>query len=112
MTSVTVGRHTSQMLGTQRVGSSGVAAKKRVASTPKASVTPTRAGSSELGEHPGAQDRPQSWQGADDLGVRVLLKTVGQLEDRVQLRSTIVTSQLPGALWHEALGEPSVADVI
>jgi len=34
------------------------------------------------------------------------------IEDRVQLRSTIVTSQLPVALWHEALGEPTVADGI
>ena len=28
----------------------------------------------ELAQHPGAEDRPESWQGADDLGVRVLLK--------------------------------------
>jgi len=34
------------------------------------------------------------------------------IEDRVQLRSTIVTSQLPIAMWHEALGEPTVADGI
>jgi DNA replication protein DnaC len=34
------------------------------------------------------------------------------IEDRVQLRSTIVTSQLPVAHWHEALGEPTVADGI
>src|SRR5262249_10883924 len=34
------------------------------------------------------------------------------IEDRVQLRATIVTSQLPVALWHEALGEPTVADGI
>jgi len=34
------------------------------------------------------------------------------IEDRVHLRSTIVTSQLPVALWHEALGEPTVADGI
>lgn len=34
------------------------------------------------------------------------------IEDRVQLRSTIVTSQLPVGLWHEALGEPTVADGI
>lgn len=32
------------------------------------------------------------------------------IEDRVGLRSTIVTSQLPVAMWHEALGEPTVAD--
>ena len=34
------------------------------------------------------------------------------IEDRVGLRSTIVTSQLPIAMWHEALGEPTVADGI
>jgi DNA replication protein DnaC len=34
------------------------------------------------------------------------------IEDRVQRRSTIVTSQLPVAMWHEALGEPTVADGI
>jgi len=34
------------------------------------------------------------------------------IEDRVALKSTIVTSQLPVALWHEALGEPTVADGI
>ena len=32
------------------------------------------------------------------------------IEDRVQRRSTIVTSQLPVAMWHEALGEPTIAD--
>jgi len=31
------------------------------------------------------------------------------IEDRVGLRSTIVTSQLPVAMWHEALGGPTVA---
>jgi DNA replication protein DnaC len=34
------------------------------------------------------------------------------IEDRVGLRSTIVTSQLPVNMWHEALGEPTVADGI
>lgn len=34
------------------------------------------------------------------------------IEDRVGMRSTIVTSQLPVAMWHEALGEPTVADGI
>jgi len=53
----------------------------------------------------------------DDLALTPL--THGQaaeflevIEDRAQLRSTIVTSQLPVAMWHEALGEPSVADAI
>jgi DNA replication protein DnaC len=34
------------------------------------------------------------------------------IEDRVGLRSSIVTSQLPVAMWHDALGEPTVADGI
>jgi len=34
------------------------------------------------------------------------------IEDRAGLRSTIVTSQLPVALWHEGFGEPTVADAI
>jgi DNA replication protein DnaC len=34
------------------------------------------------------------------------------IEDRVGLRSTIVTSQLPVTMWHEALGEPTIADGI
>ncbi|MCC7390192.1 MAG: IS21-like element helper ATPase IstB [Phycisphaerales bacterium] len=34
------------------------------------------------------------------------------IEDRAGVRSTIVTSQLPVALWHEGLGEPTVADAI
>lgn len=34
------------------------------------------------------------------------------VEDRSQLRSTIVTSQLPLAHWHEVLGDPTVADAI
>jgi len=31
-------------------------------------------------------------------------------EDRYQTRSTILTSQLPVARWHEQIGDPSVAD--
>jgi DNA replication protein DnaC len=34
------------------------------------------------------------------------------IEDRSGLRSTIVTSQLPVARWHEALGDPTLADAI
>jgi DNA replication protein DnaC len=32
------------------------------------------------------------------------------IEDRARLRSTIVTSQLPVARWHEAVGDPTIAD--
>jgi DNA replication protein DnaC len=35
-----------------------------------------------------------------------------RIEDRAGLRSTIVTSQLPIALWHENLGEATIADAI
>ncbi len=34
------------------------------------------------------------------------------IEDRAQRRSTIVTSQLPVAQWHDSLGEATVADAI
>jgi DNA replication protein DnaC len=34
------------------------------------------------------------------------------LEDRYASRSTIMTSQLPTAKWHDYLGEPTVADAI
>ena len=42
-------------------------------------------------------------QGADLLEV---------IEDRAQLRSTILTSQLPIADWHEGLGDPTIADAV
>ncbi len=34
------------------------------------------------------------------------------LEDRHELRSTMVTSQLPVANWHDAIGQPTLADAI
>ena len=34
------------------------------------------------------------------------------LEDRYDKRSTIVTSQLPVQAWHEAIGDPTLADAI
>jgi DNA replication protein DnaC len=34
------------------------------------------------------------------------------VEDRTQQRSTILTSQLPIANWHEALGDPTIADAV
>lgn len=53
----------------------------------------------------------------DDLGLTPLSASqAGDLleivEDRVDRRSTIVTSQLPIGHWHEALGEPTIADAI
>jgi DNA replication protein DnaC len=38
--------------------------------------------------------------------------TLEVIEDRAGLRSTILTSQLPVGTWHEALGEPTLADVL
>ncbi len=53
----------------------------------------------------------------DDLGVAPL--SVEQLRDlleiideRYQKRSTLITSQMPVAKWHEALGDPTMADAI
>ena len=53
----------------------------------------------------------------DDLALRPLTPEQAAdllevIEDRHQLRSTIVTSQLPVSDWHDALGEPTVADAI
>jgi hypothetical protein len=33
-------------------------------------------------------------------------------EDRYQMRSTILTSQLPVSRWHEQIGDPTLADGI
>jgi DNA replication protein DnaC len=53
----------------------------------------------------------------DDLGLQPIpparaADLLEVIEDRAGLRSTIVTSQLPVGHWHEALGEPTVADAI
>jgi DNA replication protein DnaC len=34
------------------------------------------------------------------------------LDERYRKRSTLVTSQLPAAHWHDALGDPTLADAI
>ena len=34
------------------------------------------------------------------------------LEDRIQKRSTIATSQLPVAHWHDTMANPTIADAI
>jgi len=44
-----------------------------------------------------------------EQGRRDLLEVI---EDRHQLRSTIITSQLPVESWHATLGEPTIADAI
>jgi DNA replication protein DnaC len=53
----------------------------------------------------------------DDFGLQPLTDAQAAdllevIEDRAGRRSTIVTSQLPIAHWHEGLGEPTVADAI
>jgi DNA replication protein DnaC len=53
----------------------------------------------------------------DDLALRPLTNEQAAdllevIEDRSQRRSTIVTSQLPVADWHDALGDPTLADAI
>jgi len=53
----------------------------------------------------------------DDLALRPLspeqaADLLEVIEDRHQLRSTIVTSQLPVGHWHDSLGEPTIADAI
>lgn len=45
----------------------------------------------------------------DDHGRRDILEI---LEDRYNVRSTVVTSQLPVLHWHEAVGDPTLADAI
>jgi DNA replication protein DnaC len=53
----------------------------------------------------------------DDLGLQPLTNQQAAdllevIEDRHERRATIVTSQLPIKQWHEALGEPTIADAI
>ena len=53
----------------------------------------------------------------DDFGLRPLTaeqaaSLLEVVEDRSGLRSTIVTSQLPVAQWHEVLGDATIADAI
>jgi len=53
----------------------------------------------------------------DDFGLQPLTDAQAAdllevIEDRAGRRSTIVTSQLPIAHWHEGLGEPTIADAI
>ena len=53
----------------------------------------------------------------DDLALQPLTPAqaadlLDVIEDRSQLRSTIVTSQLPVAAWHDSLADASVADAI
>ena len=51
----------------------------------------------------------------DDLLIRPLTSEQGAdllevIEDRAGLRATIITSQLPVAMWHQAIADPTIAD--
>ena len=51
----------------------------------------------------------------DDFGLKPMSQTerhdlLELIEDRHELRSTLVTSQLKISLWHSFIGEPTVAD--
>ncbi len=53
----------------------------------------------------------------DDWGLAVLTDQhrrdlLEMLDDRYNLRATIITSQLPVTHWHEAVGDPTLADAI
>ncbi len=53
----------------------------------------------------------------DDWGLAVLdderrRDLLELLDERYQTRSTAITSQLPVAHWHDALGDPTLADAI
>lgn len=53
----------------------------------------------------------------DDFGIKPLARgdrhdLLEIIEDRHGARSTLVTSQLPISLWHEYIGEPTVADAV
>jgi DNA replication protein DnaC len=53
----------------------------------------------------------------DDFLIRPLnpdqaADTLEVIEDRAGLRSTVITSQLPINMWHEAMGEPTIADAV
>ena len=53
----------------------------------------------------------------DDFGLKPLTQTERHdlleiIEDRHERRSTLVTSQLPIAAWHEYFNEPTVADAL
>ena len=43
---------------------------------------------------------------------QVVLEEWELLDERYQTRATVVTSQLPVAHWHDALGDPTLADAI
>lgn len=50
--------------------------------------------------------------GLSPLGAEQRYDLLDILEDRHQMKSTLVTSQLPHEHWHEQIGDPTLADAI
>tara|TARA_B110001454_G_C12686501_1_gene420397 strand:- start:149 stop:889 length:741 start_codon:yes stop_codon:yes gene_type:complete len=50
--------------------------------------------------------------GLDPLNRQDQLDLLELIEDRYQLKSTLITSQLPIKHWHDYIGEPTIADAI
>jgi DNA replication protein DnaC len=53
----------------------------------------------------------------DDFGLAALTETQSKdlleiIEDRYNIRSTIITTQFPVEKWHELIGDPTIADAI
>ena len=46
------------------------------------------------------------------MGARERTDLLELLDDRVGVRSTLITSQLPVEHWHDYLGDPTLADAI
>jgi DNA replication protein DnaC len=46
------------------------------------------------------------------MGARERTDLLELLDDRVGVRSTLVTSQLPIETWHDYIGDPTLADAI
>ena len=50
--------------------------------------------------------------GIEGLNAQSRRDLLEMLEDRCSNRSTVVTSQLPVEQWHDAIGDPTIADAI
>jgi len=50
--------------------------------------------------------------GLDPLNRQDQLDLLELIEDRYQLKSTLITSQLPIKHWHDYIGEPTIADAV
>ncbi|RDG28551.1 hypothetical protein DV872_26285 [Oceanispirochaeta sp. M1] len=50
--------------------------------------------------------------GLESLNLTARMALLEILEDRHNRKSTIIVSQIPVALWHETIGDPTIADAI